>query len=284
MTTTAEDGNGVGPNGEDDLPEGTGGGFAPLGLFEGHFGPPVSSDAERTEGDVTSVSEAIDRMDAITAAQPEEDGLRQFNVLYTTITMAVEERLAKSMFVDADFLTRLDIAFANRYFAALRAWGEGQPQAVPRVWRVLLERRRVDKIAPFQFAVAGVNAHINFDLAPALIRTPCRELEDIDPQPPGDQRNDYEQINTIFLEKYAGLRDRFTSGEIDRLDEGMVARAIDYISNFIVDKARDEAWEKAQRIYAYNCDNDAHGAARVQENLDRRWGHFGKALLARGLF
>ena len=49
------------------------------------------------------------------------------------------------------------------------------PSKTPRAWLPLFERRARRDIAPLQFAVAGMNAHINRDLPVALVDT-CRAL------------------------------------------------------------------------------------------------------------
>ncbi len=219
-------------------------------------------------------------MQAINDAAPPGDGLAEFNKLYTVITCTVRDWLDDGQFADARFLDRLDVAFANRYFEALRNWGTREGE-VPRVWRALLERRSDPRVAPIQFAVAGVNAHINYDLAAALVRT-CEEIEA--PLGHGDQLRDYLLINDIFELKYKILRDEFTDGLVDAIDEGLVARAVDFLNNFVVEKARDEAWESAERIVVRRTGGDQVGELRIMTRLDRHFGLVAWGLLMRGLF
>lgn len=230
---------------------------------------------------VTSVAEAIDRMEAITSEAPEHDGLARFNVLYTDITTTVATGLGDGTFLDVEFLDRLDVVFANRYFDALRKWGTDRRDEVPRVWRVLLERRDDPRVNEIQFVVAGVNAHINFDLAASLDQT-CAEIGA--PLGHGDQRVDYDEINDIFDARYKLLRDEFTVGLVDEIDEGRVARALDFVSNFVVTSARDEAWESAERIVVRRQNRDDEGIARLMNRLDRTFGVVARGLLMRGLF
>lgn len=220
-------------------------------------------------------------MEAITREAPDNDGLACFNVLYTQITTTVATGLVDGTFLDIEFLDRLDVVFANRYFDALRKWGTDRRDEVPRVWRVLLERRDDPRVAPIQFAVAGVNAHINFDLAASLDQT-CAEIAA--PLGHGNQRVDYDEINEIFEVKYKILRDEFTDGIVDRFDEGAVARRLDFVSNFVVTSARDEAWESAERIVVRRQNRDDEGIARLMNRLDRTFGVVARGLLMRGLF
>jgi hypothetical protein len=59
-------------------------------------------------------------------------------------------------------MSQLDVTFAGLYFDAVEAAGD--PAAVPLAWRPLIEERGQPAIEPIQFALAGMNAHINHDL------------------------------------------------------------------------------------------------------------------------
>src|SRR5205823_3635296 len=124
-------------------------------------GRPLTSPAD--------VAAVIARMQAIDASLPANDGVAWFNRLYLRVTEAVQAELARTTFADAAFLARVDVAFANLYFAALE-----DTKAAPRAWQPLLTCRRKRGIAPLQFAFAGMNAHINYDL-PLALGTVARE-------------------------------------------------------------------------------------------------------------
>lgn len=280
MTTTADDGIPIPPDDETGFSVAFDEGSGPPDLIAPDLSKRFTTGPEVIEGRVGSIKDAINRMEAITEAAPVGDGLREFNKLYTVITCTVADWLDEGQFRERRFLDRLDVAFANRYFDALRAWGTGKGE-VPRVWKALLERRTDPKVNPIQFAVAGVNAHINFDLAPALVDT-CQEIEA--PLGYGHQFRDYRLINDIFELKYKILRDEFTDGLADAIDEGFVARGLDFVNNFVVEKARDEAWESAERIVVRRTGNDTIGELRIMNRLDRHFGLVAWTLLMRGLF
>ena len=84
--------------------------------------------------DVLAVQRAID------AALPPSDGVACFNRLYLAVTSNV--RAAEQQggtFGDVPFLSSLDVAFGNLYFAALAALEKGSP--VPRAWAPLFAAR-----------------------------------------------------------------------------------------------------------------------------------------------
>jgi hypothetical protein len=74
-------------------------------------------------------------MEAIAAALPAADGLACFNRMYLDVTRQVNSQLGQGFFADPAFMTQLDVAFANLYFAA--AGAAGTPAAVPLAWRPL---------------------------------------------------------------------------------------------------------------------------------------------------
>ena len=108
------------------------------------------------------------RMTAIDQALPPADGISCFNKLYLEVTKSVLAAVGQTTFADPGFLTRLDVAFANLFFAALSAFEAGSPDT-PHAWSPLFEARASSVIAPIQFALAGMNAHINRDLPVALV-------------------------------------------------------------------------------------------------------------------
>ena len=119
-------------------------------------------------------------MSAIDAALPETDGVAWFNRLYLKVTKAVQAAVSEGRFASSVFLERLDVVFAGYYFRAYEA-GQSDPR-VPTAWAPLFAARARDDVAPIQFGLAGMNAHINFDLGLALVdvaREVGIELEDV---------------------------------------------------------------------------------------------------------
>ena len=86
-------------------------------------GPPIPT------APVTSVAEAIARMEAIGSGLPAGDGIACFNRMYLAVTQTVGADIGQGFFADPAFMTRLDVTFANLYFAAAQA--AGGPAACP---------------------------------------------------------------------------------------------------------------------------------------------------------
>lgn len=99
-----------------------------------------------------------------------DDGLACANRLWTAVVREVRDRLcAGGSFVDPEFTTALVVQLTGRYLRAVDEARAGA--AAPRSWRVLLDRRDAADVTPVQFVLAGVNALVHHDLAPALVST-----------------------------------------------------------------------------------------------------------------
>jgi hypothetical protein len=116
-----------------------------------------------------TIADVIVRMQAIDALLPSNDGLKWFNRLYLSVTQHVDGDPPGGAWQSPAWITRLDVIFAGFYFGAIADFVAGRP--VPSAWRVLFEARYRTDIDRIQFALGGMNAHINHDLALALLAT-----------------------------------------------------------------------------------------------------------------
>ncbi|HEV7864558.1 MAG TPA: DUF5995 family protein [Acidimicrobiia bacterium] len=201
-------------------------------------------------GAATSVAGVVDRLTEIrdgTATIDPEGGIAQFSDLYRTITQNVEAKIeAGGFFDDDEFLGRLVTAFANRYFDALRAWAD-RGGTLPGAWRMLFEVPSNGEITAVQLAAAGVNAHINLDLAVALVDT-GRERGDPALET-GTHRTDYEKVNQVFAEEMDGLLRRLMDQRAESGEETEHLSVFGRIMTRVVTTARHFAWEDAECLW-----------------------------------
>ncbi|GAA4680329.1 DUF5995 family protein [Pseudonocardia yuanmonensis] len=223
--------------------------------------------------DVTTIADVVRVLSAVRDAsaedimRPEVDGISCFSRLYTIITQnvldTVEGRKPKREFKDPDFLTLLDLEFARRYIAAIRAY-EGGRGDTPKSWDVLFERRRKAGIGHVNFAAAGVNAHVNYDLAFALLET-WRTFP-----PNADRRSDYDQVNEIFAEEMDQLREDFDAFLADVAPDGSpVDRFGNAASDLLVRITRALAWEAAEEVWAHHDPKAEDGGPAYRKAYDR---------------
>ncbi|MFN7993569.1 MAG: DUF5995 family protein [Bryobacteraceae bacterium] len=141
-----------------------------------------------------SISDVVQTMQLIDATCIDGDGLKWFNWLYLQVTQAVQSRVASGGFLESGWLAALDIQFARLYFGALESTLSGE--VAPGCWRALLDVRGQPAIARIQFALAGVNAHINHDLPQAIIAT-CQLTSKV-PEHGSTEYNDYTALNSTL--------------------------------------------------------------------------------------
>jgi len=193
---------------------------------------------------VVSVPAAITQMEAIAAALPAADGLACFNRMYLDVTQQVNSQLGQGFFADPAFMTQLDVAFANLYFAAVGT--AGTPAAVPLAWRPLAEARAVAGIEPVQFALAGMNAHINHDLPIAMVST-CTALATAPDA--GSHFADYQKVDQLLDAAEQSVRQSLESAAEQAVDRHLAAVA-NLIASWTINSARDLAWNNTLLLWA----------------------------------
>ena len=228
---------------------------------------------------VHSVAQAVSVLQAIEDAlappgQLPSEGVAWFNRVYLTVTSSVQSSVDGPMFEAPAYVAELDVIFANLYFDALRAYLTDQ-ERVPRAWWPVLAGGERTDVAPLQFAIAGMNAHINRDLPVALAslwRAPVTPLPALEVQ-----RRDYERVNTLLAAVETEAKAWFLSGPWQEL-----ARAFhgvdDVIAMFSVVEARDAAWVQGEVLSHLGGPNTRLGAAFL-EALDGVSGLAGRGLL-----
>jgi hypothetical protein len=225
---------------------------------------------QRSPGRIVDV---VARMEAIQAALPRADGIAAFNRLYLEVTRGVLESLRPGRFQDGRFLRWLDVVFANLYFEALRTLVLRRGPA-PRAWAPLVEQRGRAGVLPLQFALAGMNAHINRDLPVALVDT-CRSLR-MPLRRPSPQYDDFCLVNELLEEAQERIKGVFAGGAIGTLDAAL-GRQDDVLAMWNVRAAREAAWTNAEVLWALRGLPVVQG--RFLRALDRTVGFAGRGLL-----
>ena len=183
-------------------------------------------------------------MQSIDAALPATDGVASFNRMYLEVTTGVSQRIDQGLFGDPAFVSHLDVVFANFYFDAVNALS-GPTSALPAAWQPLLAARGTPGIEPIQFALAGMNAHINHDLPLAVVRT-CADLATA---PDSDSHHDdYQKVDALLAASEQSVRESFEPPEVVVVDQHVAAVA-NLIGNWSITAARDVAWDTAVALW-----------------------------------
>ncbi len=190
--------------------------------------------------DATDIDEVITRLQAIGTALPPADGVSCFATMYLVVTQAVQETIASGVFASTEFLTALDIRFANRFFDALSNTIQGR--RCSRSWDALFARHSAAGVTGLQFALAGMNAHINFDLALAVVDT----LDAIGGNPnEGPWYADYTRVNTLLDHLEPQIRETLVKAALP----GDVGGAGDALADFGIGGSREIAWRTGQAVW-----------------------------------
>ncbi len=218
-------------------------------------------------GQAATIDEVLERMRVAGASLPDGDGMRAFHEMYVQVTELVRDRVAGGDFSDPRFMTRLDVVFAGLYLEALAA------DDPPHAWAPLVECRRAPGILSIQFALAGMNAHINHDLPVALVGT-CRQLgTDLDG---AGVEADYQRITGILESVQEQVRRSFFDGIHLELD-AVAAPVTNLVGSWSIARARDAAWTNARVLW------ELQGVEPLRtdflDRLDRSVGLAGRCLL-----
>jgi len=194
----------------------------------------------------TTVDGVITRLREIDAELPSDDGVAVFNRMYLTVTERIASIIAgpgagTTTFGDAATMAELDVRFANLWLTAYDA--DAGRRAVPSAWRPLFEARGGGRV-PVQYALAGMNSHIEHDLPIAVVDT-CRAhgLE------PADVHADYEAVNDVLAQVESPVRRSF----LDTVGRGVDDRlgpVVHLIGTWNIDKARDLSWVTVETLWA----------------------------------
>jgi hypothetical protein len=191
-----------------------------------------------------SIDEVITVMEDLDAALQPADGVKWFNALYLMVTKEIGDNPPAGGWAAPAWVTRLDVTFAGLYFAALAA-SVSDPGNVPSSWQALFEARYEAGIDRIQFALAGMNAHINHDLAQALGQT--NEQMHLTPAPNGPEHTDFEHVNGILGDLMPRALNLLAGGFLGEAaqDSGKVGRLL---AIWDIGAARDLAWDFAAHL------------------------------------
>lgn len=192
----------------------------------------------------TTVEGVLARMREIDAQLPGADGVAVFNRMYLTVTERIAAILAPSgggaAFRDPEAMADLDTRFAGLWLTAYDA--AAAQGAVPTAWSPLFETRGAG-LVPVQYALAGMNTHIEHDLPVAVVAIcQARGLE------PDELHPDFEAINGVLAQVESEIRRSFLDQLGREVDDGM-RRLAHLVSCWSIDKARDVSWVTAETLW-----------------------------------
>jgi hypothetical protein len=221
----------------------------------------------------TTIADAVDIMTALDRSLPDDDGVKWFNRLYLQVTVAVRDAVTTTTYRDPAFLATLDVVFANLYFDAVAAGGADAGR-VPSAWKPLFACRRAPGIRPIQFALAGMNAHINRDLPEGIVMS--YRATGGAPEDGSARHEDFDKVNDLLETVETQIKVDFSTG-IVKLVDAACGDVDDAIAMWKVRAARATAWTNAQVLWALRATPTLRQA--FFSRLDSFTGFAGRGLL-----
>ncbi|SEP90644.1 DUF5995 family protein [Streptomyces radiopugnans] len=201
---------------------------------------PVTGPAADGTDEAGGVDGVIARMRALQEELPPHDGVAAFNRVYLAVMLSVRRSLLDGLLPRPRSAAALAAVFAGRYPAAVDLAAAGEP--VPACWRPLFRARHHTGVHPVQFALAGVNAHIGYDLALAVVDTARTHGCE-----PSALQGAFDRIGDVLVELEERIREDLVPGP-DPLD---VADPLTHlIAGWNMERARDAAWSAARLLWS----------------------------------
>lgn len=173
-------------------------------------------------GDPATAEQRLESLTQVWTASGDRRAV--FSECYLVMTRRVRERVLNGAFHDGVWVTRLLDRFADYYFDAVEAYGRSgdftlttvttvttnpdsvdatvaqvPEQVCPAVWRGALDACSDPDCHPLQALMLGINAHINHDLALALVDV-LDDWDALDDERRHQRHEDHELVDTIIDE------------------------------------------------------------------------------------
>jgi hypothetical protein len=195
------------------------------------------------------LGDTIDELRA--AALAADDASGHFPAMYARVTREIQAAVESGRFGDGAGMVQFAGAFAGWY---LRPRSGIEP--IPGSWRAAWSVGGDGRLLIVQHLLLGINAHVNHDLAQAVVEV-ADERGDL-----SAMRADFDAVNAVLADTMpVVLRDL---GRASRWVNIVAARGGGQTFNFSLAAARDQAWRFAERTFPL----DAHERAREVAVLD----------------
>ena len=197
---------------------------------------------------IETIADVIRVLRGIDSELANDDGLKWFNLLYLKVSEAVGTPPQSVRWENGLWLEQLDVNFAKLYFAVLCDWQRNRDR-VARAWLPLFQSRERHGIKRVQFALAGINAHINHDLPVALVQT-GKALRIVLKRGTAEFR-DFERVNSILEKVMEEAKRDIATGLVGVIDQSLV-NLDDNAASWSVRKGRETAWSNGEILWRLN--------------------------------
>jgi Family of unknown function (DUF5995) len=231
------------------------------------------ADQARPTPAVNSVSDLISELRRLEGALSPGNGVKWFIRLYREVTESISLELKGGDLEDPVFMELLVLVYGNSVLNVTED-AEQRSSRIARAWAPLFERRNDHRVAPIQFALAGLNAHTNHDVPIGLVHA-CRSTG-IEPDSDSPQHRDYMKFTTLLKRTTDDVKQWLLTGALDEIDVAF-GDLDDTVAIWSLQRARQAAWTSGEVLWSLR-DNDRLTVAYVGV-MDRMAGLAGRGLL-----
>jgi hypothetical protein len=210
----------------------------------------------------SAISVVVARLDGLnTQWLAAGDPRHYFCGTYLRTTVAIGDEIRRSGFEDGAWLERWDVAFAELYLEAVECWD--RTGDAPGPWAIAFAAAADPGVQPLRHVLLGLNAHINFDLAPSIVSVMTPADFD-DPTTVTSRRKDCRHVDDVLAARVPA-EDR----ELARLEPPGSRTVLDRMltpfnrlgTKRFLAESREKVWRNACRLdQARRIDPDAYDA------------------------
>jgi hypothetical protein len=222
---------------------------------------------------VNSVQDLVVELRRLENSLSVANGVKWFVRLYREVTEALALELTGGDLEDPMFMELLVLVYGNSVLNVCEDM-ERRSNRIARAWAPLYERRNDHRVAPLQFALAGLNAHTNHDVPIGLVHA-CRSTS-IAPDSDSPQYRDYMKMTALMRRTADEVKEWLLTGAVAELDRTF-GDLDDIVAIWSLQRARQAAWTSGEVLWTLR-DNDGLTVAYVGV-LDRMTGLAGRGLL-----
>jgi hypothetical protein len=188
-----------------------------------------------------TVHDVAAELDRIQGELPRTDGVKWFAWLYADVTRALVKLFDEQQLEAPDFMADLVIRFGDSFVRSV-----GDPATAASAWQPLFERRHDPRVAPLQFAIAGLNAHVGSELPVGL--ADVAQARAIDLADAGPEHRDWTKVNSTIAAVEPAAKHYLLTGAIKDLDPAF-GNLDDLAATWSVEAAREAAWVQGCTVW-----------------------------------
>lgn len=223
---------------------------------------------------VNSISELIDELRRLEGALSSGNGVKWFIRLYREVTEAIALELRGGDLEDPAFMELLTLVYGNSVLNVTEDAEGRRSSRIARAWAPLFERRNDHRVAPIQFAMAGLNAHTNHDVPIGLVHA-C-QTTDIEPDSDSPQYRDYMRFTSLIKRTSEDVKEWLVTGALKDVD-ATFGDVDDTVAIWSLQRARQAAWTSGEVLWSLR--HNDHLTVAYVGVMDRMTGLAGRGLL-----